>query len=76
MSDSLQKLRELATSKGREPFVWQSGGVGGENEVATVQGLEQRYVLTPSDAKDAYLAQVIRQNYDNEDKKTDILFQN
>ena len=72
MSDSLQKLKELATSKGREPFVWQSGGIDDKNEIATVQGLEQRYVLTPTDAKDAYLAQVIRQHYENENRKQDL----
>lgn len=72
LSDSLQKIRELAASKGREPFVWPSEGTSDELEVATVKGLEQRYVLTPSDAKDAYIAQVIRQHYDNEDTKTDL----
>ena len=72
MSDSLQKLRDLAASKGKEPFVWHSGGSDDKNEVATVKELDQRYVLTPNDAKDAYLAQVIRQRYDNEETEKDL----
>ena len=72
LSDSLQKIKELSVSKGREPFVWQSCGEDQKSDIATVKGLDQRYVLTPSDAKDAYLAQVVRQHYDSEDGEKDL----
>jgi len=71
LSDSLQQIKELGVSKGREPFVWQPSE-GDKNDIATVQGLDQRYVLTPSDAKDAYLAQVIRQHYEKDEKDKDL----
>jgi len=71
LSDSLQQLRDLASSKGREPFVWQSHE-NDKSDIATVQGLDQRYVLTPSDAKDAYLAQVIRQHYEQKEREKDL----
>ena len=71
LSDSLQQIRELGVSKGREPFVWQPSE-GDKNEIATVQSLDQRYVLTPNDAKDAYLAQVIRQHYEKDEKDKDL----
>ena len=73
LTDSLQELKELAVSEGREPFVWQSGGEDNINEVATVKGLDQRYVLTPSDAKDAYVVQVIRQHYEDENREKDLI---
>ena len=72
LSDSLQELKELAASEGREPFVWLSEGADGKNEVTTVKGLDQRYVLTPSDAKDAYLVQVIRKHYENVNNEKDL----
>ena len=71
LSDSLQQIKELGTSKGREPFVWQPRE-GDEEDIATVQGLDQRYVLTPRDAKDAYLAQVIRQHYEKAQNEKDL----
>jgi len=72
LSDSLQQIKELGVSKGRDPFVWQSSE-GDKSDNATVQGLDQRYVLTPSDAKDAYLAQVIRQHYEKEERERDLI---
>jgi ATP-dependent RNA helicase DDX49/DBP8 len=72
LSDSLQKIKELSVSKGREPFVWQSCVEDQKSDIATVKGLDQRYVLTPNDAKDAYLAQVVRQHYDSEDGEKDL----
>ena len=71
LSDSLQQLRDLALSKGRVPFVWQSHE-DDKSDIATVQGLDQRYVLTPNDAKDAYLAQVIRQHYEKNESDKDL----
>lgn len=52
ITDTLQKLE---TVTGRDCFLYEAPA-----EVATVEQLEQHYVLCPKDVKDAYLVEVIR----------------
>ncbi|XP_019869571.1 probable ATP-dependent RNA helicase DDX49 [Aethina tumida] len=52
ITDTLQKLK---TVTGRDCFLYEAPA-----EVATVEQLEQHYVLCPKDVKDAYLVEVIR----------------
>lgn len=52
ITDTLQKLKTVTS---RDCFLYEAPA-----EVATVEQLEQHYVLCPKDVKDAYLVEVIR----------------
>lgn len=52
ITDTLEKLKEVT---GRNTFLYEA-----PSETATVEQLEQFYVLCPKDVKDAYLVEVIR----------------
>lgn len=53
ITDTLAKLKDLT---GNETFLYEA-----PNETATVEQLEQNYVLCPQDVRDAYLVEVIRE---------------
>lgn len=53
ITDTLVKLKELT---GKKTFVYEAPA-----ETATVEQLEQRYVLCPKDVRDAYLVEAIRE---------------
>lgn len=52
ITDTLEKLKSVT---GKDVFFYEAPA-----EVATVEGLEQNYVLCPKDVKDAYLVETIR----------------
>ncbi|XP_070543521.1 probable ATP-dependent RNA helicase DDX49 [Ptychodera flava] len=52
LTDTLEKLQEVCMNK---PFFWQS-----KAEIATVEQLDQRYVLTPAQVKDAHLVHILQ----------------
>ncbi|XP_018322404.1 probable ATP-dependent RNA helicase DDX49 [Agrilus planipennis] len=52
ITDALEKLKEVT---GNEVFFYQA-----PNDIATVEQLEQHYVLCPHDVRDAYLVETIR----------------
>lgn len=52
ITDTLERLKEVT---GNEVFLYEAPG-----EVATVEKLEQHYVLCPRDVRDAYLVETIR----------------
>ena len=56
-----------------EPFVWQSENEENES-VKTVQQLKQDYVLTPFDARDAYLVHIIKKFTESNTKGSIIVF--
>lgn len=51
MTDTLQELEGISNNK---PFFWEC-----KAPVATVEELDQRYVLMPADVKDAYLMHIL-----------------
>lgn len=53
INDTLIKLKELT---GNETFLYEAPA-----DIATVEQLEQHYVLCPNDVRDAYLVQLIRE---------------
>ncbi|KAJ8976708.1 hypothetical protein NQ317_005926, partial [Molorchus minor] len=53
ITDTLQKLKEVT---GKDVFLYEA-----PSDTATVEQLEQNYVLCPKDVKDAYLVEVIRE---------------
>jgi ATP-dependent RNA helicase DDX49/DBP8 len=65
LTDCLLRLRNLATGG---PFFWQDN-----SDVATVETLDQRYILMPAQIKDCYLIALLEQIHDV-DKKTLIIF--
>ena len=68
LSDSIQQLRKLSAEENREHFVWEA-----KSNTATVAELEQKMVLTPKDAKDAYLVHLIREHFDQEHNEKDLV---
>ena len=54
ITDALEKVTQVSN---KEWFVWESSDDSG---VATVKELDQRYVLSPLDIRDAFLVEVIR----------------
>nr|CAH0102147.1 unnamed protein product [Daphnia galeata] len=64
ITDTLNKLREVALNK---PFMWSA-----PVETATVEELDQRYILVPADFKDGYLVHVV-QNFREEKPKGSII---
>lgn len=52
ITDTLEKLKNVT---GKEVFLYEA-----PSEIATVENLEQHYVLCPKNVKDAYLVEVIR----------------
>lgn len=52
ITDTLNKLKEVALNN---PFMWSA-----VVECATVEELDQRYVLTPADFKDGYLIHIVQ----------------
>ncbi|XP_064390499.1 probable ATP-dependent RNA helicase DDX49 [Halichondria panicea] len=65
LTDTIGRLREVATN---EPFCWEA-----PREEATVEELDQKYVLMPAKVKDCYLIYLM-EHLHNEEKKTLILF--
>ncbi|KAJ8939756.1 hypothetical protein NQ318_004169 [Aromia moschata] len=66
ITDTLQKLKEV-TSK--EVSLYEA-----PSDTATVEQLEQHYVLCPKDVKDAYLVEVIREYKSKHDKGNIMIF--
>ncbi|XP_015605481.1 probable ATP-dependent RNA helicase DDX49 [Cephus cinctus] len=54
ITDTLDKVKSVTSN---EVFVWESKDDSG---MATVKELDQRYVLAPSDVRDAFLVEVIK----------------
>ena len=53
------------------PHVWECESVG---ETATVATLEQRYILTPFEAKNAYLVQLVLETREKKPKDSIMIF--
>lgn len=66
ITDTLEKLKEVT---GKEVFFYES-----PSETATVEQLEQNYLLCPKDVKDAYLVQAIREYRTKNQKGNVIIF--
>ncbi|KAL3866580.1 hypothetical protein ACJMK2_043868 [Sinanodonta woodiana] len=66
MTKTLQELQEVALTR---PFFWQQ-----QSEVATVESLEQHYVLIPADVKDAYMMHIIDKNLEAHPKSSIMIF--
>ncbi|CAH0560804.1 unnamed protein product [Brassicogethes aeneus] len=66
ITDTLQKLQSVT---GGDCFLYEDPA-----EVATVEQLEQHYVLCPNDVKDAYLVEVIRTYRADNEKGNIIIF--
>ncbi|KAI9563095.1 hypothetical protein GHT06_010552 [Daphnia sinensis] len=64
ITDTLTKLRECALNN---PFMWSA-----PVDTATVEELDQRYILVPADFKDGYLVHVV-QNFREEKPKGSII---
>ncbi|XP_064609742.1 probable ATP-dependent RNA helicase DDX49 [Liolophura sinensis] len=64
ITDTLKELQEVALNK---PFFWQA-----EYTTATVEQLDQRYMLMSADVKDAYLLHLL-DRYSEENKTSSIL---
>lgn len=65
LTDTLSRLKEKAVN---QPFFWEA-----PSQEATVEQLDQRYILTPAKVKDCYLVSLLEQLH-TEDKKTIIIF--
>ena len=69
ISDSISEIKESCVQSQRpEPFVWEA-----KSETATVHQLDQRYVLTPANAKEAYLVHVVQKHLENEVNEKDLI---
>nr|CAD7413815.1 unnamed protein product [Timema poppensis] len=66
ITDELKNVKEIAEHK---YFIW-----GCKNEVATVEQLEQFYVLCPIDVKDTYLVETVRTFRRQSEKGSIIIF--
>lgn len=64
ITDTLQKLKDVT---GNEVYIYEA-----PNTIATVDQLEQNYVLCPSDVRDVYLVEVIR-SYRGENSSGNII---
>jgi ATP-dependent RNA helicase DDX49/DBP8 len=64
LTESLENLKKLTT----KPFFWES-----KDETATVEMLDQRYILIPHQVKDSYLIKLLNILH-NEEEKTAIFF--
>nr|CAI5868328.1 unnamed protein product [Callosobruchus analis] len=69
ITDALEKLKVTKT----EVFMYESTS---HSEVATVEGLDQQYVLCPKDVRDAYLVQTVREFRGINSKGNIIIFTN
>ncbi|XP_029657812.1 probable ATP-dependent RNA helicase DDX49 isoform X1 [Octopus sinensis] len=67
-TESLSGVIELSKKK---PFVWHS-----ESSVATVEQLNQTYVLTPADMKDAYMVHIVDQYTEDHPTSSVMIFTN
>ncbi|XP_077988786.1 putative ATP-dependent RNA helicase DDX49 [Glandiceps talaboti] len=68
LTDTLERLKTMALNK---PFIWQA-----KAEIATVEQLDQRYVLMPARVKDVYLVQVLRTITEDKDNFSVLIFTN
>lgn len=68
ITDTIKKLQELSTSK---PFIFDA-----QTDKATVDQLEQFYLLCPSKVKDAYLFYLLKEYTEKNPKSSVIVFTN
>ncbi|XP_002735561.1 putative ATP-dependent RNA helicase DDX49 [Saccoglossus kowalevskii] len=68
LTDKLEKLQTLALNK---PFFWQS-----KAEIATVEQLDQKYVLIPAKVRDAYLVHILQKICSETEDYSMIIFSN
>lgn len=66
ITDTLLKAKEMAPN---EVFVYEAPA-----EIATVEQLEQHYLLCNGDVKDGYLVQLLREYREKDDKGSIIIF--
>ncbi|XP_064620653.1 probable ATP-dependent RNA helicase DDX49 [Lineus longissimus] len=66
VTDTLKDLNESSENK---PFCWMS-----DSAVATVEELDQRYVLMPADVKDAYMVHIIEKFLETNKSSSIIIF--
>lgn len=64
ITKTLDELREVSLQK---PFVWES-----KTDVATVEQLNQKYVLCPATVKNGYLINIL-QKHDQENPKASVI---
>jgi ATP-dependent RNA helicase DDX49/DBP8 len=69
MTDALEKVKEVTTN---QVFVFDRP----EGEVATVESLQQSYVLCPDHVRDGYLIQLLRNFREQTPKGSVIIFTN
>nr|CAH7734287.1 unnamed protein product [Callosobruchus chinensis] len=70
ITDALEKLKEISKT---EVFMYEATS---QSEIATVENLDQQYVLCPKDVRDAYLLQTIREFRGTDAKGNIIIFTN
>ncbi|GFG36911.1 hypothetical protein Cfor_12461 [Coptotermes formosanus] len=66
ITDTLEKVKEVASNK---VFMWEAPA-----EVATVEQLDQFYVLCPVNVKDSYLVQIVRMFQEKNEKGSIMIF--
>ncbi|KAJ9589008.1 hypothetical protein L9F63_017703, partial [Diploptera punctata] len=66
ITDTLEKVKEVANNK---VFMWEE-----KAEIATVDQLDQFYVLCPVNMKDSYLVQVVRSYCEEHEKGSIMIF--
>ncbi|XP_072050708.1 probable ATP-dependent RNA helicase DDX49 [Amphiura filiformis] len=66
ITDTMKELKKMSMSK---PFFWHS-----KAPVATVEQLDQRYVLVPAQVKDAYLIHMLKTFQEEEENKSIMIF--
>ncbi|CAH1953405.1 unnamed protein product [Acanthoscelides obtectus] len=73
ITDALEKLKEVVEVTKTEVFMYEAPS---QTDAATVEELDQQYVLCPKDVKDAYLVQAIREFRGTDAKGNIIIFTN
>lgn len=68
ITDTLEKLKDITQN---ELFFYEAPSA---SDAATVEELDQKYVLCPKDVKDGYLIQVIREFRDTNEKGNIMIF--
>jgi len=69
-TNSLNVQTVISTCK-NDPHIWECSSISVEQTVAT---LDQRYILTPSEARDAYLVQLVLKSQEENPKHSIIVF--
>jgi len=64
-------IRQTMAACPNNPFVWESTG---PDQETTVETLDQRFVLTPKEARDGYLAELVSTTRDNSPTDSVIIF--